>query len=89
MSADATTVAGWMLEKLESSGCIYQEDVVYEIKDLYGSEFTYENENGNLAIEQKVLAEFRKLTENTVVWERDERVWRWRQDYDSAGRQTD
>lgn len=89
MSADATTVAGWMLEKLESSGSIYQEDVVYEIKDLFGSEFTYENENGNLAIEQKVLAEFRKLTENTVVWERDERVWRWRQDYDSAGRQTD
>jgi hypothetical protein len=51
----------------------------------FGSDCVYENENGNLAIDRKVLSEFRKLTTDDVVWERGERLWRRREDYDPEG----
>ena len=46
----------------------------------------YRNENGNDAISEDVLKEFRKLTEHTAIWERGERMWRTRRDKDKAGR---
>jgi hypothetical protein len=75
-------IAKWMAEKLEREKYIYQEVVVYEIASKFGDEFTYTNANGNLAIDKRVLREFRKLTEKTVVWERGEKLWRFREDYD-------
>lgn len=83
-------VARWMLEQLQAKRELYQEDVVYEIERKFGAQFVYENENGNPAIDRRVLREFRKLTEDTVVWERGERFWRFRQTGDEAGhRQVD
>lgn len=80
-------VALWMLERLEKSGgLLYQEEAAWIILQSFGQSFVYENENGNWAISRKVLAEFRKLTEDTVVWERGERCWRRRQSYDTPGR---
>jgi hypothetical protein len=76
-----------MLEKLDHSAYLYQETVVYEIKAQFGSKFTYGNENGNLAIDRKVLREFRKLAPDTIVWERGDRCWRKRQASDEPGRQ--
>jgi hypothetical protein len=75
-------VAQWMVEQLEQEECLYQETVVCEIASRFGPEFVYINENGNLAIDRRVLREFRKFTEKTVVWERAERMWRKRQRYD-------
>ena len=83
-------VAAWMLQALEERQYLYQEDVVYEIATEFGEEFTYLNANGNLAIDKRVLREFRKLTEATVVWERSERMWRRRMESDPPGsRQVD
>ena len=79
-------VAQWMLEELKREKYLYQETVVYDIESKFGEEFTYVNKNGNLAIDRCVLREFRKLTENTVVWERGARLWRLREDYDESGR---
>ncbi|MDA2937028.1 hypothetical protein MYX75_02035 [Acidobacteria bacterium AH-259-A15] len=79
-------VAEWMLQELKRQESLYQEEAVYEIEHKFGAEFVYENENGNPAISRKVLKEFRELTEETVVWERSERMWRFRESYDSAGR---
>ena len=75
-----------MADKIQKEEWYPQELFAGEIEDLFGDEFTYVNENGNRAIDKKVLAEFRKLTKDTVVWERGERRWRLREDYDESGK---
>jgi hypothetical protein len=86
----ASDVASFMLERLVEDNCLYQYVVVCEIQDRFGNEFVYTNDNGNLAIDKKVLVAFRKLTEETVVWSRRERCWTFKGDYDvSASRVAD
>ncbi len=86
MSSKISTkdVADFMKAQLNIKKYLYQEDVVYEIESRFGSDFVYINENGNLAIERKVLNKFREITPN-VVWERGERCWRLRENYDKPG----
>jgi hypothetical protein len=81
------SVASWMLSRVEQVGDLYQDDAVSQISDRFGEQFTHENESGNLAIAKPVLAAFRKLTGNAVVWERGERRWRKREALDDPGRQ--
>ena len=83
----ASDVAQWMLRQLEEEKFLYQEMVVHQIFSEFGEEFAYLNSNGNLAIDKQVLAAFRKLTGDDVIWERGERMWRKREDYDEPGRQ--
>lgn len=80
-------IAEWMLEELQRDGFLDQETAVGDIALKFGDEFTYENENGNSAIRPDVLAAFRKLSANAVVWDRSERQWRKRQTDDDPGRQ--
>lgn len=82
-------VARWMFEQLEKEEHLYQEHIVCEIEEKFGDEFVYYNDNGNLAIDRTVLSEFRKLTDKVAVWERGQKMWRKREDYDQAGRQQD
>lgn len=82
----AKDVAEYMLKQLKEVNYLYQEVIVYKIRDDFGDEFVYINQNGNLAIDRKVLKEFRKLTENEVIWERGERLWRKRESYDPPNR---
>ena len=77
----AKDVAEYMKKQLDQQKYLYQEVIVYEIEAKFGSDFVYINENGNLAIGRNVLKEFRKITPN-VVWERGERCWRLREEYD-------
>lgn len=74
----ATGVAHWMLNQINKKRELYQNEVVYQIEDKFGPQFVYENQAGNLAISREVLKEFRKLTEETVVWYRSELCWRIR-----------
>ncbi len=78
-----------MLRALEERYSLYQESIVHDIATEFGEEFTYLNANGNLSIDKKVLREFRKLTEATVVWKRGDRMWRKRMESDPPGRQID
>jgi hypothetical protein len=80
-------VAQWMFEEVRKGDWMYQDQVVEEIAERFGEEFTYENENGNPAIDKAVLKEFRKLSSEQVVWVRGERCWRLRERDDEAGRQ--
>jgi hypothetical protein len=84
----ASEVAQWMLEQLAQSE-LYQYDAVAEIAQRFGEEFVYQNDNGNLGIDRKVLSAFRRLSENTVVWVRSDRYWRLRDENDEPGRQQD
>jgi hypothetical protein len=77
----AKDVAKFMKNQLGEQKYLYQESIVYEIEAQFGSDFVYINDNGNLSIARTVLKEFRKITPN-VVWERGERCWREREDYD-------
>jgi hypothetical protein len=87
LMASVEDVARWMQSEIERTGDLHQIDAVYEIESRFGTEFVYENERGNLAIDRKVLRAFRKLTEDTVVWMRMERCWVKRGEHDPPGRQ--
>ncbi len=80
--ATVEDVARWMQEELEKSGELDQADAVHEIEVRFGEEFAYINENGNPAIDRKVLKAFRKLNEDVVVWDRYHLRWRKREPHD-------
>jgi len=86
MPATPEEIAEWMVTALERDEFLYQGTVVYEIAQRFGDEFTYINPNGNLAIDRRVLKAFGKLTKDTVIWEKGERVWRKRHEADEEGR---
>jgi hypothetical protein len=85
----ADDVANWMLEQVHEKGFLYQEEVVYKIKQKFGESFTYVKPNGKLSISRIVLKAFKRISGKSVVWERGERMWRARTDHDSPGRQQD
>jgi len=79
-------VAVWMAQQLETAPWLYQETVVYVIRDKFGDGFTYQNSSGNLAIGRGVLKEFKIITGDRVVWEGGAKAWRKRRDGDRLGR---
>ncbi len=81
------TVARWMLTQVEIEGSLYQEDAVADIEELFGDAFIYENDNGNPAISRAALKAFQAISDDNVVWERGERMWRKRESSDEPGRQ--
>lgn len=86
--ATADTVADWMLKELEKQeGVLHQAEAAPQIADLFGERFIYENDSGNACIDKQVLAAFRKLTGDSVVWNRGERLWRRRELGDEPTRQ--
>jgi len=80
-------VAAWMVKELKQRRFLNQSQAVAEIATEFGSDFVYFNRNHNRAISPEVLAAFRELTGDDVVWERGSRCWRYRQPYDPPGRQ--
>ncbi|QOY51191.1 DUF6953 family protein [Candidatus Sulfurimonas baltica] len=73
---DTKDVAQFMFDKLEESNSLYQYDIVHDIETTYGNEFVYQNENGNMAIEKKVLTAFNKFKkENNIEWDKSEKAW--------------
>jgi hypothetical protein len=83
----ASEVAKWMIGQLKENTFLYQQEVAYHIAEKFGEDFTHYNRNGNLAINPDVLAAFRSLTGDEVVWERGQRCWRMREKHDEPGRQ--
>ena len=73
--------------KVENEGFLYQDLVIGEIALTFGDCFTYINENGNAAIAKPVLSAFRKLSSNTVVWDKGERASRKRIESDLSCRE--
>jgi hypothetical protein len=86
--SDATPedIAKWMADRLEQAGRLRQAVAVAEIAKRFGEQFTYLNDNGNPAIDKRVLKAFRKITGDTAVWQRWGSCWRKRSEGDAAGR---
>jgi len=71
-------VALYLLNEIKTNGTVYQEDAVVNIKKKFDELFIYENENGNDAINKKVLREFDKLkkaSEDEIEWHRRDKCW--------------
>jgi hypothetical protein len=80
----AKEVGEWMVEQLIGNQIFFQETTACEIRERFGPSFIYIHDNGNLAIKKDVLAVFRKLTGDTIVWDQGERLWRKRGRPDKA-----
>lgn len=83
---DAKVIANWMLKKIESEACVYQDDVVDYIVKAKREELLSENADGNQVLGKGVLTAFRKLTPDNVVWVKPDRYWRFRVAEDEPGR---
>jgi hypothetical protein len=88
--SDATPAeaAQWMLSRLEESndGRLYQADAAEGIARKFGDEFTYLNDNGNPAIDKRILRAFKQISGDGIVWDRWDFCWRKREPGDAPGR---
>jgi hypothetical protein len=75
-------IAMWMRGLVEAGGRVHQHTVARQIRDYFGTEFSYRNHNHNWAIRKDILEEFRALTEETVVWSSGGQYWRERSPLD-------
>ena len=79
-TATPATVAAWMLKEFEAQDGVLEQDVaVTQIVDLFGDCFVCESDSGSRCISKKVLAAFRKLTGDDVVWSFSDQLWRRRE----------
>ncbi len=84
---DAKQVAQWMLDQLKRDGCVYQDDVVDYLVKGNAEPLLRENSDGNQVLGRAVLEAFKVISEQTVVWVRPDRYWRWRVAEDEPGRE--
>lgn len=78
-------VAQWMLDEVLDKGYLEQSAVVYVILKKFGNDFIYQNDNGNLSIQKKVLSAFNKLSADNVVWLKGEKAWSPRKEHHKPG----
>lgn len=62
------TVAEWMLARLGDDDTLVQQAAAYDIHALFGEVFVRRDANGDLGIARSVLAQFRKLSGDSIVW---------------------
>ncbi len=67
---------------INEDGTLTQKRAVEELRARDADELIYKNRNGHPAISRDVLAAFRELTGDFVIWERGKRSWRRRRPSD-------
>jgi hypothetical protein len=85
--ATPSEVAQWMLSVIQEKGELSQNNAFYEINKRFGSGFTSISNGGSPSVGRSVLAAFRKISDDVVIWERGDKKWRRREFYDAPGRQ--
>ena len=88
-NATPSDVARWMRDEVNRIGSLRHAEAVAGIEREFRPDFLYINENGNQAIDERVLHEFRELTAGYVIWDKSAFKWRHRQPGDAPGRQQD
>jgi hypothetical protein len=83
----APEVAEWMVQQIAEAGYLYQSHAVKEIRCRFGEPFLYRNQNGNPAIDKRVMKLFNERTIKDVVWVRRDFLWRRRRPTDKPSRQ--
>ncbi len=60
--ATPTEIAQWMIAQIDENDELLQVEAVAQIQRLFGPEFVYVGDNGEMAIDRLVLYQFRKLS---------------------------
>ena len=68
-------VANWMLSELQRHGELQRIDTASDIETKFGPGFVSVSERGSPVIDRRVLAEFKKLHNGTVLYHRRTRCW--------------
>jgi len=79
-------VAQWMLGRVTDTGILYQLDAAEGIQAKFGPDLVYTNEAGSLCIKPAVLRRFKRISADTIVWDRRLIGWRTREPDDEPGR---
>lgn len=78
-NGSAEDIAKWLFRKIHEVAPkhFYQDRAVRNIRDTYGPEWSYRNQNGNWAISKEILKEFGKLkaTDPNILWDRGVQAW--------------
>lgn len=76
--SNATEIARSIIEEIESNGPrrTYQQRVVRRVRDEFGEEWSYKNQNGNWAIHRSVLKAMAPMKDEHIVWDRSDQSWR-------------
>lgn len=81
-------IALFMLRLYKEEKFLLQKVAALEISTKFGDAFVTFNRNRNLGIDKNVLAEFKKLTPNSI-WDRHLKAWREKEnDEQETSRQT-
>ena len=80
-------VSNWMMKALLHDGCLYQQDVVDYLVRVDNEQLLKENADGNLALSNPVINQFRRDSGAGVVWVRPDKYWRYRVPEDEEGRE--
>lgn len=83
----AHRAAQWMLDEIHRDGHLYQCDAVEALPRRFGAGLVYTNARGHEAIRSEVLAVFRAMSGDQVVWSRGGKYWRLREHDDEPGRE--
>ena len=82
-----TEAAEWIAAEVERNGYLEHDAAALAIWERFGFTFAYWSEESDKQgksrrrvrrLHPAVLKAFKKLTSNTVVWEKDDRAWRKR-----------
>jgi len=82
-----TDVAEWMLSVIQEQGELTQNNAYYYINKQFGTGFTTVTNSGSPSIKGSVLTAFKKISAESVIWERGDKKWRKREFYDGPGRE--
>ncbi|GAB6929772.1 hypothetical protein JCM10914A_37550 [Paenibacillus sp. JCM 10914] len=77
MAFSAQQVAEWMVEEIRFTGNLYQTEAIRYVREHFGEEFVFVNENGNASLSKDVKKAFRKLHGGRIAWDRDGFMWAW------------
>ncbi|WP_442955992.1 DUF6953 family protein [Paenibacillus sp. MMO-58] len=70
-------IAEWMVNEIKFRGMLRQEEAIEHVKQHFGEQYIFVNENGNASLEKEVKKAFRKLHKGRVAWDRDGFFWAW------------
>ncbi|AIQ50330.1 DUF6953 family protein [Paenibacillus sp. FSL R7-0331] len=77
MEVTAQEVAEWMVKEIRFTGTLHQTAAIEYVKDNFGEQFVFVNENGNASLAKDVKKAFRKLHGGRIAWDRDAFLWAW------------
>lgn len=77
MEVTAQEVAEWMVKEIRFTGTLHQTAAIEYVKEHFGEQFVFVNENGNASLEKDVKKAFRKLHGGRIAWDRDGFLWAW------------